>query len=138
MKHLALTLAGALRALFVACAWLLLLGLAATAARAQTANTATISFTAPTQRLDGSAITGTVSYRVYQGLKGAAKTAVGTITGTSTTINTGLQPGTEVCWEVTALETIAGVAGPESARSNEACKAFAPGSAPRVVTITVI
>lgn len=115
----------------------LILLLCAFTALAQTVNTATISFTAPTARADASPITGTVSYKVYQGIKGSAKTQAGTISGTSTTINTGLQAGTEYCWEVTATEMIGGVAGPESARSNEACKAFAPGSAPRVVTITV-
>ena len=104
---------------------------------AQTANTATISFTAPTARVDTTPIVGTVSYKVYQGVKGAAKTVVGTITTTGLTINTGLQAGAEYCWQVTATETLSGVAGPESGRSNEACKAFAPGSAPGLVTITV-
>lgn len=115
----------------------IILMLAPILAFAQAANTATITFIAPTQRADGSAIAGTISYKVYQGIKGQTKAAAGTITATSTTISTGLQAGTEYCWEVTATETIAGAAGPESARSNEACKAFAPGSAPRVVTITV-
>jgi hypothetical protein len=106
---------------------------------AQAANTAQIQFTAPTARSDGAAIVGTVSYRVYQGIgKGTAKTLAGTISTTGLTINTGLVGGTEYCWEVTATETIGAAApGPESARSNEACKAFPPGSAPNVVTITV-
>lgn len=105
---------------------------------AQTQNTATISFSAPTQRVDNTPVTGTVSYKVYQGLKGQTKTVVGTITTTSTTINTGLQAGNEYCWQVSAVETLSGVAGPESSLSNEGCKAFAPGSPPKVVTITVI
>ena len=113
---------------------LLLIGFTAFA---QAVNTATISFTAPTARVDTTPIVGTVSYKVYQGVKGAAKTVVGTITTTGLTINTGLASGSEYCWQVTATETLAGVSGPESARSNEACKAFAPGSAPGVVTITV-
>ncbi len=106
---------------------------------AQTANTATIAFTAPSTRADGSAIIGTLSYKVYQGIgKGTTKTLAGTITTTGLTINTGLLGGTEYCWQVTATETIGTAApGPESPRSNEACKAFPPGSAPGVITITV-
>ena len=106
---------------------------------AQTANTATIAFNAPPTRADGSAIVGALSYKVYQGIgKGTTKTLAGTITTTGLTINTGLLGGTEYCWQVTATEAIGTAApGPESPRSNEACKAFAPGSAPGVITITV-
>lgn len=113
--------------LLVACLFLL-----AGVAFAQSANTATIEFTAPTKRLDNSTITGPLSYKVYQGIKGQAKTAVGTITTTSSTITTGLVGGSEYCWQVSASEGT----GPESALSNEACKAFAlAGVTP--VTITV-
>jgi hypothetical protein len=105
-------------------------------AYAQTANTATISFTAPTQRLDGTTPTGTLSYKVYQGIKGQTKAVVGTISTTTSTITTGLLGGTEYCWQVSATETIGTTAGPESALSNEACKAF-PVSGLRTVTITV-
>jgi len=100
------------------------------------APTATISFSAPTLRTDGSTPTGTLSYKVYQGKKGASKTLVGTITTTTSTITSGLQGGNEYCWQVSALETIAGIAGPESALSNEACKAF-PLPGLNTVTITV-
>lgn len=102
-------------------------------AHAQAANTATITFTAATQRTDGTTMTGAVSYEVWQGLKGATKTKVGTITGTSTTINTGLVGGSEYCWYIITREV--GNANP-SLPSNEACKAFAL-AAPNVVTITV-
>ena len=106
--------------------------LLAAAAFAQTANTATIEFTAPTKRLDNTTITGPLSYKVYQGIKGQAKASVGTITATTSTITTGLVGGTEYCWQVSATEGT----GPESALSNEACKAFAlAGVTP--VTITV-
>lgn len=101
-------------------------------ANAQTARSATISFTRPTQFTDGTTIpTGTtITYNVYQGARGStSKTRVGTITGTSTTINSGLQPG-EYCWQVTTVAN-----GAESALSNEGCKTFAfPTEA---VTITV-
>lgn len=102
-------------------------------ALAQTPRQATITFTAPTQRTDNSSITGALSYEVWQGLKGGAKTKVGTITTTNTTVTTGLAGGSEYCWHVVAVE--AGNTSP-SAASNEACKAFSL-SAPNTVTITV-
>lgn len=101
-------------------------------ANAQTARTATITFTAPTTRTDGSAITGALSYEVWQGLKGGTKTKVSTITTSATTINTGLVGGREYCWHVVAVEA----GGGSSVPSNEACKAFAV-SEPNTVTITV-
>jgi hypothetical protein len=99
---------------------------------AQAARTATITFVAPTTRTDGSTITGTLSYEVWQGLKGGTKAKAGTINNTSTTISTGLQGGREYCWYVIAVEA----GGGSSAPSNEACKAFSL-SEPNVVTITV-
>jgi hypothetical protein len=96
-----------------------------------TARTATISFTAPTTRTDGSTITGTLSYEVWQGLKGGTKAKAGTINNTTTTITTGLQGGREYCWYVIVVE-----AGFTSVPSNEACKAF-DLSSPNTVTITV-
>ena len=111
----------------------LFLALFAFAAQAQTPNSATIAWTAPTARLDGSAITGTLGYGVYQGVgKGTTKAKVGTVTATGSVISTGLLGNTEYCWQVTATEG----AGPESARSNEACKTF-PASPANTVTITV-
>ena len=106
----------------------LFLALLSTLAQAQ--NTATIAFTAPASRLDGTAITGALSYGVYQGVGvGTTKTKVGTITTTTSTITTGLLGGTTYCWQITATEG----SGPESARSNEACKTFA-ASPPNTVT----
>jgi len=112
---------------------LALLAVFAAPVLAQTApNTATITFSAPTARLDGTAITGALSYGVYQGVKGQPKTKVGTIATTTGQITTGLLGGTEYCWQVSAQEA----GGPESALSNEACKAF-PLSPATAVTITV-
>jgi hypothetical protein len=106
----------------------------ACAASAQTASrTATITFTAPTTRTDGSAITGTMSYQVWQGLKGGTKALAGTINNTTATITTGLQGGREYCWHVVAIESGNSV---QSVPSNEACKAFEL-SGPNTVTITV-
>lgn len=106
-------------------------------AYAQAANTATITFQAPTTRTDNSAITGALSYEVYQALKGATKVKVGTITGTSTTITTGLLGGKEYCWAIVAIEAGNGASAmsPDSATGAN-CKAFTL-AAPNTVTITV-
>lgn len=100
---------------------------------AQQARTATITFTAPTTRTDGTNIAGTLSYEVWQGLKGGTKALAGTINNTSATITTGLQGGREYCWHVIAVEAGNPI---KSAPSNESCKAF-DLSGPNVVTITV-
>lgn len=115
---------------------LAILALAPVAVFAQVVpNTATITFNAPTARTDGAPVAGAISYKVYQGISGQAKTLVGTITTTNTTINTGLVGGNRYCWEVTATEAAPG-ANVESARSNEGCKTFAVAGV-QPVTITI-
>lgn len=112
---------------------LLALTIAATSAQAQTPRSAVIGFSRPTQYTDGTAVSAStaLSYKVLQGAKGSAsKPVVATITGTSTTINTGLQPG-ETCWQIVVVAN-----GVDSAPSNEACKSFA-FPATEAVTITV-
>lgn len=112
---------------------LIAFALAMFAVSAFAANTATITFSAPTTRTDGSSISGALTYEVYQGLKGAAKVKVATISSTTSTISTGLVSGNEYCWDVVAVEA----ANPApSAHSAEACKAFALAP-PNTVTITV-
>lgn len=100
-------------------------------AAAQAANTATITFTAPTALADGSAIpVGSVlSYNVYQGEKGAAKTKVATISASPGSVTTGLSTGKAYCFQLSAV-----LNGLEGAQSNEACKSFVP---PGIFTITV-
>ena len=66
--------------------------LLASVAQAQAPNTATITFAAPTQRVDGSPIEGVVSYKLHQGLRGQPKAIVSTFTGTTATVTTGLLP----------------------------------------------
>lgn len=104
--------------------------MAAYKASAQAPRTATISFTAPTRYTDGTSIASgtTITYGVYQALKGQPKTRVATITATSTTVSTGLQ-ASEYCWHVTAI-----IGGTESDPSEEKCKSFLK---PETVTITV-
>ncbi len=96
---------------------------------------AVLTWTAVTTNVDGTAVVAPVTYNVYQGAKGAeAATPVATgITATTWTATTGLSPGATVCFEVTAVSG----AGIESAKSNEACKTFAPEvpSAPAGLTV---
>lgn len=111
---------------------LTLLALTAACATAQTVtSTNTLSWVAPTTNVDGSAITGSIAYNVYQGAKGGtfAKTA-SALTGTSTTVTT--TAGT--CFAVTTVAE-----GSESAPSATACllQPSGPTSTSVSVTITV-
>lgn len=90
-----------------------------------------ITFQAPTKYVDGTDIAaGTViSYNIYQGIQGQAKTKIATITTTGTTVTTGLVPGTTYCFAGTAV--IAGVEGAQSPDSAINCKLtplLVPGS----------
>lgn len=108
------------------------------AAAQTTAHTAAVSWTAPATNTDGTAITGTLTYTLYQGTQPATGTAtlasVQTgITTASATVTAGLTPGTTQCFAVAA--TANGVA---SAQSAQACAAI-PFSTPGVPTqITVV
>lgn len=105
--------------------------LASVVAEAQTTRTAAISFTAPTKFTDGTDIPATaiLAYRLYQGPKGqTGSNMVREFTGTSVTVNSGLQLG-ETCWAIVVVYN-----GETSAPSNEACKTF---KSPQTVTITV-
>lgn len=109
------------------------LALAVVATTVYAANTATITFTAVTKYVDGTAFPAgaAISYNVYQGAKGSTnKTLVGTITTTNTSITSGLLTGQEYCWEVAAV-----LAAIEGAHSNEGCKNFV--GTPGIVVITV-
>lgn len=97
---------------------------------AQATRTATLSWIAVTKDVEGSTITG-VSYKVYQGAKGAPKAVVKTGVTTLSQAIPNLAPG-ETCWQVSA--NTAG--GGESALSNEACKSF-PIPAPAAPTLVV-
>jgi hypothetical protein len=102
-------------------------------ASAQTTSTSvTVGWIAPTKNTDGSAITGTLTYNLYQGPPAGpfVKVASG-IAGTSDVV-TSLSEGN--CFAITAVET--GTASSvESALSSTAC-ATIPGS-PSGLTITV-
>lgn len=81
-------------------------------------NQAVLSWVAPTTNTDGTPITGTLTYNVYQGL--------------SPTI-TGLPDGATVYFTVTAVE-----GGVESAKSNVVSKVFPPATpdAPSGLTVS--
>lgn len=123
---------------------LALSGLVAVTASAQTAPTcvqaasgkapaATLTFTAPTQNTDGTAIATPLSYTLYQGTASGQETKVATaLTGSPIHLTTGLQDATTYYWYLTVTDA----KGQTSAPSNEACMAFPPG-VPMTVTITV-
>jgi len=114
---------------------LLPLSLAFLASLAQ-AQTATLSWTAPTTFTNGSAISGTITYNLYAGVQGSTLAKIQSAITTATTTVTGstsLPAGTTVCFAVTAV-----VAGVESAQSAQACAAV-PLPTPGVPTqITVV
>lgn len=100
--------------------------------------TATLTWVPPTTNTDGSPITGTLTYNIYEGQGASVSTCtVGStpsqtgLSGTTVTISTGLQDGTTACFAVTAVE-----GGVESAKSNTATKTFPPAT-PLAPTLTV-
>lgn len=111
---------------------LLLSSLAACSVLAQTVATSiALSWVAPTTNTDGTTITGTLTYALYQGTKGGTFTQVGTgLTGTNTTV-TSASAGN--CFELIAVETLAG-STTASAPAGPVC-AEVPGS-PSGFTVT--
>ncbi len=83
-----------------------------------TIRTAVLSWTAPTQNVDGSALTNLTGYRVYWGTSSRNYTQNATVNGAGTTsYTTSLSPGT---WYF-AISAVDGT-GAESTRSNEVSK----------------
>ena len=95
---------------------------------------AALSWVAPTANTDGTPITGTITYNIYQGLTGALVKVQSNVTGLAATITTGLTGGTTQCFAVTAV-----VASQESAQSAPACAAIplSTPNAPTTVTVVV-
>lgn len=103
---------------------------------AQAAPTAVVTWAAPTVNTDGSTITATLAYNLYQGLQsaGTLTKVASSIAGLTVSVTAGLTPGSTQCFAVTAIE-----AGVESAQSNKACATIAlptPG-VPSQITVVV-
>ena len=96
-------------------------------------NQATISYTRPTTYANGTALDAAtaVTYNLYQGIKGQAKSKVATVGAVTTTVNVGLQSGVSYCWTVSVVAN-----GIEGDQSLEGCKDFSFGK-PSTVTIIV-
>jgi hypothetical protein len=95
------------------------------------AGTATLTWVAPTQRVDGTAITGALTYRVFGGVQGQSKSLIAT-TSAVTYTHTSAPNGVTYCYHVTAVEN-----GLESVPTNEVCKAI-PMSPPNPPTGLVV
>lgn len=94
---------------------------------------ATLTFTPPTTNMDGTPISGPLTYNLYEGTASGSETKAATgITASPYVIDTGIKGGTTVYFELTAVDAN----GNESPRSNEACKTF-PVSPPNSFVITV-
>ena len=97
------------------------------------AGTANLTWTAPTQNTDGSAITLPLTYKVYGGVQGAAKAVLATVSTLGYTDNAAPN-GVTYCYQVSAV-----AGGQESAKTVEACKVMPPAvpNPPTNLTITV-
>lgn len=94
-----------------------------------------LAWTADATNTDGSPITGAVTYNVYQGTAANALTKVQSgLTATSVTVNTGLTPGAEAFFAVSA--TAEGQESGQSTVVSIAIPALVP-SAPTGLTATV-
>lgn len=96
----------------------------------------TITWSPTTQNVDGSPVTGTITYNLFQGPSGGPplnKIQSG-ITTTSAQVTTGIPPNTVQCWAVTAVASYG-----ESAQTNPpACISFISNpTAPGKITATV-
>jgi hypothetical protein len=124
---------GFFSAALVALALVTSLAAPAMAQSAVAAPSAVLTWTAPTTFTDGTPITGTITYNVYQGTAANALTKVATgVTTLTDTISTGLVDGATYYWSVTAV-----VNGVESAQTAPVSKTFSPGTPDGVVSLTV-
>jgi hypothetical protein len=112
----------------------LLLSIAGVAA-ALTPHSASLVWTPPTLNTDGSAIAGAITYNLYQGpCAGPLVQVQSGLTVAAATVSTGLTPGQNTGFAVTAV-----VAGLESAQTAAACATipFPQPNAPTLLTVTL-
>lgn len=97
------------------------------------AGSAALTWTPPTKNTDGSNITGAITYKVYRGSQGAAKSVLATV-ATAAYNDASAPDGTTQCYTVSAV-----VAAIESAQTAEACKVFPlpTPNPPTNLTVTV-
>jgi hypothetical protein len=97
------------------------------------AGTALVTWAAPTQYTNNTAITGQITYKVYRGLCAGTKAVVATVSGLTYTDNAA-PDNANVGYQVSAV-----VAGMESALSAEGCKPIPPlvPNPPTNLTVTV-
>lgn len=97
------------------------------------AGTATLTWGAPSQNTDGSAITSPLTYKVYGGVQGTAKTVLATVS-TLTYTHSAAPNGVTYCYQVSAV-----AGSQESSLSVEGCKAIPPlvPNPPTGLTVTV-
>lgn len=94
----------------------------------------TLTWTAPTQNTDTSAIAGPITYNLYGGMQGQALTLLsGMPISTTTNVRSNVNPGT-ICYAVTAV-----VNGLESAQTPPVCTTILapPPNAPSGLTVTM-
>lgn len=109
--------------------------LCSTAALAQSAPSVLVAGSAPTTNVDGSTITATLTYNLYQSVQGGTLVKVqGPLTTLSATVTAGLTPGSTQCFTFTAIE-----GGNESAKAPSACAAIPlpTPNAPSQITVVV-
>lgn len=119
----------------------LLLTLTATMGFAQAVTPVTVpgptiklAYTAPATFTNGAAITGTITYNLYQGASGAALAKIQSgIAGTTAVVTANVVPGTTYCFAITAV-----VATVESAQSTQACAVVAVPTPGAPLTLTII
>jgi len=131
--HRTLTLIPALAALAILATPALAATPTCVQGKAGVAPTATITFTAPTTNTDGTAISGALTYELFQGSSPTALTPVAKgLTSSPISVSTGLKDAETVYWDVVAVASD----GTASAPSNVVCKTF-PAGVPNAVTITI-
>jgi hypothetical protein len=98
-------------------------------------STVTLNWAAVTTNTDGSPVAGPVTYDIFQGTSASALAKVQSgVAGTSTTVTTGLTPGAEEFFAVTAVAE--GQESATSAPASVAIPALVP-AAPTGLTATL-
>lgn len=113
----------------------LVLSLLAAPALAQTTTTSlNLAWTAPTQNTDGTSITSTLTYQVFQGPKAGPFVPVGTPVSTTTSVISSVAAGN--CFAVETIETTSG-GSTTSSLSSTACAEVPSPATGLTITFTI-